>query len=248
MTPDRCLVRSDCGEVGPRGCHFREDKDERRNHSNSQTAISVAAKRASGRWYLVHYCQQCDVATAMLPRADVAVCPGCGRQERAVRLALFVVTGASGSGKTAILPHLTTALPGCAVFDVDLLIDSFKAATGSGSIDWSAFRDAWLSVAHGLAQGGRHVVLLGPFMPEQLDPLPARSWVGEIHFAVLDCGDDVRRQRLEARPPWRERAIEEHLSFAAHLRRLPATLIFTDDSNPARTADRVATWVIERLT
>jgi hypothetical protein len=126
------------------------------------------------------------------------------------------------------------------------LIDSFEMACDTQTVSWPAFRDAWLSVAHGVAQGGRHTVLLGPFMPEQLAPLAARRWVSDIHFAVLDCADDVRRARLTERPPWRERAVDEHIAFAAHLRRSIPTRIATD-TTPACAADLVATWVRETL-
>jgi hypothetical protein len=117
---------------------------------------------------------------------------------------LFVVTGASGSGKTTIYPHLVAVLRECVVFDVDWLLDSFGRACAPGPINWPAFRDTWLSIAHGVAQGGRHTVLLGPLMPDQLSHAAGRPWVTDIHFAVLDCSDDVRRARLAARPPWRE--------------------------------------------
>lgn len=123
------------------------------------------------------------------------------------------MTGASGSGKTAIFPHLAAALPEYAVSDMDWLIDPLKTSTGS--VDWDAFRDAWLSVAHGLAQGRRSTVLLGPLLPEWVETLPSRRWIGPIRFAVLDCSDDQRRARLTQRPAWREHAIEEHLGFAA---------------------------------
>jgi len=111
---------------------------------------------------------------------------------------LFVVTGASGSGKTTVYPHLVAALRECVVFDVDWLLDFFGQACAPGPINWPAFRDAWLSVAHGVAQGGRHTVLLGPLMPEQLRHAAGRRWVTDIHFAVPDCSDDVRRARLGA--------------------------------------------------
>jgi hypothetical protein len=190
----------------------------------------------------VHYCQRCDVAVAMQPGDHLAVCPTCGATESARRLPLFVVTGASGSGKTTVYPHLVATLPECVIFDVDWLIDSFAQACRPGEIAWPAFRDGWLSIAHGVAQGGRHTVLLGPFMPEQLALLPARRWVTDIHFAVLDCTDDSRRARLTGRPPWRERSIDEHIAFAAHLRKTIPTLISTDTS-PTDAADRVADWV-----
>ncbi|GAA2596458.1 hypothetical protein GCM10010399_28770 [Dactylosporangium fulvum] len=195
----------------------------------------------------MHYCEQCEVATVMAPVGDEAVCPVCGARRPARRLPLFVVTGASGSGKTTVLPHLTAALADCMVFDVDWLIGPFRRACEFGDVDWPAFRDAWLSVAHGAAQSGRPTVLVGPFTPEQLDDLPGRRWLTDLHFAVLDCADDVRRARLEARPKWRERAVDRHLDFAAHLRRTVPTSVRTDAGTPAETAGELARWVRDRL-
>jgi hypothetical protein len=45
------------------------------------------------------------------------------------------------------------------VFDVDWLIDPFAQGGSFASLNWPAFRDAWLSVAHGVAQGNfaRHL-------------------------------------------------------------------------------------------
>ncbi|GAA2343246.1 hypothetical protein [Dactylosporangium salmoneum] len=191
----------------------------------------------------MHYCQRCEDPIVMAPQGDVAVCPGCGGSERAKRLPLFVVTGASASGKTALFPHLVDGLGECLVFDVDWLIGPFQRACEFGEVDWPAFRDAWLSVAHGVAQSGRPTVLLGPFVREQLDDLPGRRWVGDVHFAVLDCADDVRAARLEARPRWRERAIERHVAFAERLRKTADTVVRTDDATPAESARRVIDWV-----
>ncbi|MFI5910414.1 hypothetical protein [Dactylosporangium sp. NPDC051541] len=195
----------------------------------------------------MHYCQRCDEPIAMAPRGDLAVCPDCGHAEPARRLPLFIVTGASGSGKTTVFPHLVRGLPECLVFDVDWLIGPFERACEFGEVDWPAFRDAWLSVAHGAAQSGRHTVLLAPFTAEQLDELAGRRWVGDLHFALLDCADDVRTARLEARPRWRERAIERHLAFAAHLRATADTVVRTDDAPPEVSADRLVAWVERRL-
>ncbi|GAA2368288.1 hypothetical protein Cme02nite_27620 [Catellatospora methionotrophica] len=181
----------------------------------------------------MHYCQRCEPAVGLEPTADVAVCSRCGWTEPGRREPLYVVTGASGSGKSAIFAPLAAALPDCVVFDVDWLIDPMKA---TGSLDWDAFRDAWLSVAHGIAQGRRSTVLLGPLMPEQLVGLPSRRWIGPVHFAVLDCTDEQRRARLDARPSWREHAIGEHLAFAAQLRRTISTVLHTRQIRPLNTS------------
>lgn len=188
----------------------------------------------------MHYCQRCEPAVGLEPAGEQAICSSCGWTEPARREPLFVVTGASGSGKTAIFPLLANALPECAVFDMDWLIDPMSTA---GPVDWEAFRDAWLCVAHGVAQGHRSTVLLGPLMPDWLEGLPKRRWIGPIHFVVLDCPDEQRRARLQARPSWRERATERHLSFASYLRQNMDDVLETGTDTPEQTAQRVAAWV-----
>jgi hypothetical protein len=190
----------------------------------------------------MHYCQRCEPAVTLEPTApELGVCPRCGWAETARRAPLFVVTGASGSGKTAIFVPLAAALPEYAVFDMDWLIDPLK--TSDGSVDGDALRDAWLSVAHGLAQGYRSTVLLGPWMPDRVETSPSRRWIGPIRFAVLNCADEQRRARLTQRPSWREQAIDEHLGFAAHMRRTISPVLDTTSDTPHQTALRVAAWV-----
>lgn len=89
----------------------------------------------------------------MEPRDGRAVCPECGRADEAAALRpLFIVTGASGSGKTAVLAPLARMLAGrCVAFDVDLLLDAAGALSGDRPVNWPAFRDAWLAAAHGVA-------------------------------------------------------------------------------------------------
>ena len=135
----------------------------------------------------------------------------------------------------------------CAVFDVDWLIDPLSRAARDGEVDWPSFRDAWLHVAHGVAQNGLATLLLGPFIPEHLESLPGRRWVGEIHYLVLDCPDDLRRQRIEARPRWRARDIDEQTDFARWLRENLVPVIDTSAGSPARVAEAVAAWVKGRV-
>ena len=185
----------------------------------------------------------------MEPHEGLARCPVCGRADDGAAIApLFVVTGASCSGKTAIFAPLTRLLAGrCVTFDVDWLIDPARGLSGGQPIPWSAFRDAWLSVAHGVAQAGLPTVLLGPLTPEHLADLPARRWIGDVHFLLLDCPDDVRRERIEARPAWRSRDIEEQVAFGRWLRQNLTDHVETARGRPHDTATAVAAWVSERL-
>ena len=135
----------------------------------------------------MHYCHSCDTQIAMEPHDGFAICPICGRMDdgAAVR-PLFVVTGASGSGKTAGLAPLAHLLTGrCVTFDVDWLIDAARDLGKGPPVRWPAFQEAWLAIAHGVAQAGMPTVLLGLFIPRHLEELSARRWVGAT--ATFHC-------------------------------------------------------------
>src|SRR3984957_14375488 len=169
----------------------------------------------------------------------VARCPACADvNPHAATRPLFVVTGASGSGKTTIFPELLDRMAGwCAVFDVDWLIDPLGRAGKDRQVDWPAFRDTWLHVAHGVAQNGLPTLLLAPFIPQHLDDLPGRAWVGDLHFLVLDCPDDERPRGVEARPRWRARDIDEQTGYGRWLRENLEPVIDTTSQSPSEGAD-----------
>jgi predicted ABC-type ATPase len=197
----------------------------------------------------VHYCQSCDTPGLMEPRDGHGVCPECGRMDDGAALRpLFIVTGASGSGKTTVFAPLARRLRGRGIaFDADLLLDAAGALSGGQPISWPAFGAAWLAVAHGVAQSGLPTVLLGPFIPGNLDELPARRWIADIHFIVLDCPDELRRARIRARPPWRSHDIEEQVEFGQWLRRNIADRVDTSSGTPEEAAAAVADWIELRL-
>jgi AAA domain-containing protein len=186
----------------------------------------------------------------MEPRNGHAVCPKCGRADEAAALRpLFIVTGASGSGKTAVLAPLARRLAGrCVAFDVDWLMDAASALSSGQPINWPAFRDAWLAVAHGVAQSGMPTVLLGPFIPGHLQELPSRRWIAGIHFIVLDCPDELRRARISARPPWRSRDIDEQVTFGQWLRDNITDRVDTSSGTPEDAAAAIAAWIDRHLT
>jgi broad-specificity NMP kinase len=101
-------------------------------------------------------------------------------------------------------------------------------------------------------QSGRPVVLCGTVVPAQFEHRPERVFVGDIHYLALMCEPAVLRERLRARPAWRdwdERRIDEMLEFEGWVRRNaastepPMELLDTTALTPAATAREVAKWV-----
>jgi hypothetical protein len=171
-------------------------------------------------------------------------CPRCGDQQTVPALPLFVVTGASGTGKTTITGPLRHALPGCEVFDTDVILQT--AALG-----WDTFGNTWLRLAHAIALNGRVTVLCGSMMPGNLEALPARKLIGPIRSCTLDCPDDVLAARLRDRPAWRgtstEAAIAHQQRFGAWLRANIEPCYDTSQHGPAETAEHVAAWINQSM-
>jgi len=187
----------------------------------------------------------------MEPDDGYAVCPRCGRREEAATAPLFVVTGASASGKTTIFGPLARLLSGtCVVFDADWLLDAAGALAGGAplaKLPWDAFDQTWLAVAHGVAQSGLATVLLGTVTPDRVESNIGRRWIGTVHSLVLDCPDDIRRKRIEARPQWRLRDIDEQISFGHWLRNSIVNRVDTSQCSPEEASAEIARWVKARL-
>jgi hypothetical protein len=199
----------------------------------------------------MHYCQSCPEPTAMEPDGEVARCPSCGRTDQADRRPVFMITGASGSGKTTVFAPLASMLARrCVVFDVDWLLDPAQALSGAktlAELPWDSFWDAWFSVAHGVAQSGLPAALLGPSMSGRLDEFPVRKWIGEIYWFLLDCSDDAPRARIQARPRWRSRDIDQQIDFGRWLRDNITDQVDTTAMSPEETVRAVSDRVMDRL-
>jgi RNase adaptor protein for sRNA GlmZ degradation len=178
------------------------------------------------------------------PAASLLRCASCGAVTEVPALPLFVVTGASGVGKTTVIAPLRGLLPECEVFEGDPI--SQIAALG-----WDVFGDTWLRIAHGVALNGRSTVLCTSLIPSRLETHPARKLLGRIYFCNLDCPDDELAARLRARPPWRHSSTEEviltHQRFAAWLREHIDPTWDTSTLTPDEAAERIAAWIRPQL-
>ncbi len=199
-------------------------------------------------------CGMYEVEREVLADADhgfvTAICGSCGARIRFRRRPLYVVTGASGTGKTATCHELTKRQPGFLVLESDILWGVIDVPDEAG-ID--RYWNAWLRVVRNIHQGPQSVILCGTLVPEVLDRQPERRYIGETHYLALTADPNAQERRLRARPAWRESSepafIEEHLRFNRWLIEHAGAgapswaLVDTTDQTVSQTADAVLAWI-----
>jgi len=157
------------------------------------------------------------------------------------KLPLFVVTGASGTGKTTVSSSLRKLLPDFDVFDMDII----------NNVDWQIAKANWLKIAYSISLSGRGTVLCGTLVPENIESAAYKDKFKHILYINLDCNDQVREQRLKARG-WNDEAVEDHKNFARWLRENsdrafdpPMPTIDTSNLSPEEAAEQIKHWVIQ---
>jgi broad-specificity NMP kinase len=183
-----------------------------------------------------------------------AICPRCGHGHRFIQLPLFVVTGASGAGKTVVCLELVGRIPECVCIECDIF---WRPEFATPEDNYRGFRNLCLRVAKNVGQSGRPVVLFGSAIPEQYETCPERRYFTEIHYLALVCEDEALVKRLQGRPGWRKSAEPETLRKMAefnrwfkenaHNTRPPVTLLDTTGLSIEQSVAHVAGWIRSRL-
>jgi hypothetical protein len=165
-----------------------------------------------------------------------------GGSERSSKSTLIVVTGAPGSGQSALAPLVARALPDVAVFDIDVLVEPVSAMLG---VDirghrsvWPAYRELWMTVLGAAGAAHRPVVFFANALPSEIEDAARRAGIGEIDWLVLDCRDDTRVARLRSRGE-PESVLEEASTDAGELRRLGAPIVANDSTDPTAVASDI---------
>jgi hypothetical protein len=200
-------------------------------------------------------CDACQAWISPIYHKDngTACCPGCGHLEPHQFLPLFIVTGPSGAGKTAVVRPLQQLLPDWEVFETDILWDS--------NGDWNMVKGNWLRIAASLAQRphGRPTILCGTLLPVDIAASGFGSLIygfSAVHWLALLCSEEALTARLRARPPWRgttEEFVLEHQQLSRWLADKahtafdpPLTVLDTTESTSAQTAEQIRDWAVTK--
>lgn len=159
---------------------------------------------------------------------------------------LSIVTGSPGAGKSSVAEALIARNPPFLVFDADWLLDDISLLTGQAVAEtshlWPQYRRLWIAIARMIGRNGRHTVLFIPVEPAEIVDLLPASWRGTVQWCLLDCDDQARRERLQARG-WGEDAINDAIADGEALRRQIVSVVDTSRSD----ADEVAAELLTRL-
>ncbi|MGL6173652.1 MAG: AAA family ATPase [Cellulosilyticaceae bacterium] len=185
---------------------------------------------------------------------SLAICPSCNYEYEFKRLPLFIITGASGAGKSSIGLELAKKMNEVIVMESDILwSDKFIDPTNQ----YKEYGEMWLRLCKNISQGGKPVVLCGSCVPERFEGSNEVRYFSEIYYLALVCEDDVIRARLKARPDWRKCGSEEfikvHIDFNNWFKEnadriaTPIELIDTSYQNKEQTLEQVIAWISEKL-
>jgi adenylate kinase len=202
----------------------------------------------AGRRLVFNVCPNCGeyrVDKLVLPEGPYAVCPVCEYRHRFVRLPLFIVTGASGTGKTTTCLTAAACTKDFVLMESDILYsDEIK--------DLERYREMWLRVCKNISQAGKSVILCGSCIPSQFESRVERRYFSAIHYLAMVCDDEALAFRLRSRPAWRrcsdDEYIARHVEFNRWLKENasttepPMTLLDTTEITVDESVARLLHW------
>lgn len=225
-------------------------------------SLQVATSRGTEiRIEMMNACMQCGSYNAdkfIVPADDkgqssfaYAICPECGYKQIFRHLPLFIVCGASGTGKTAACTYLATNIQKFIPLDGDIL---WCPVFNQPEDNYTTFYELWLRVAKNISQAGRPVVLFnaGGGVPANISNTIEQRYFSAIHILALTCEGEILKQRLQERPSWRdcnETFILTQLAFNQWYISVrpslipPVTILDTSHNTVQQTAKSIIAWV-----
>jgi len=178
------------------------------------------------------------------------ICPNCNEKQPLKQLPLFIITGASGVGKSTLSIELYKKETDYIVMESDILwFDFFNTFED----DYRTYRETWLRVCKNISQAGKPVVLCGCSVPKQFENCVERRYFSEIYYLACVCDSDLLEKRLrEGRNVNDENLIKSSTSFNQWLKdnadktEPNITLLDTSTKSVEEASEFVDKWIKER--
>jgi len=165
---------------------------------------------------------------------------------------LFIVSGASGIGKSTACELLFQCESDYIVLESDILWHSVY--DGPPDDGYRAYRELCLTLCAHISQIGKPCVLCGCGEPWHFEVCDARQYFTEIHyFAIVGCDKTLETRMREGRSISDTDWIQGSQHFNRWLRENgeqtspPMRLLDNSDLTPIETAEIIHQWIKERL-
>lgn len=166
------------------------------------------------------------------------------------KMPLYIVTGASGSGKTSMIKELRRIMPEYDVFDYDVIIPFLiKDKKYFDKEDTRKLQNIWLRVAQDIAECGRKTILCGIIDPEDLKRSMGFKHFRQVCFLLLHCDDRTRELRLRARSKVSDKKIQYNRKLAhslmeyARYNKPTVPIIDTSNTEVTKVAEQISEWI-----
>lgn len=149
---------------------------------------------------------------------DRIACPRCGHSWQFLKLPLFVVTGASGVGKTTTVQALQGLTRDFVCLDGDMFYNIMPHETQE---DYMAQTEQMMAFARNVMQCGRPTVWARAGNIHMLDQGYGARFFSGVHVLALVCGEEeLRRRMAEGRgidePGWIQSSVDYNRYFIGH--------------------------------
>ncbi|MFD0696375.1 AAA family ATPase [Paenibacillus sp. GCM10027628] len=169
------------------------------------------------------------------------------------KVPLYIVTGASGSGKTTVIKELRRLMPDYDVFDYDDIIPFINEDKARFNKETThLIQNIWLRVARDIAESGRITILCGIVSPKDIEKCEDLHYFSHIYYLILHCDDKTRETRLRTRKRMTEQKIQSNLKLArsfiknADKYSPPMPIVDTSKTDAAKVAKQIKEWVQEQ--
>jgi len=195
-------------------------------------------------------CGEYRADKAIVREGAYAICANCRFRHKFIQLPLFILTGASGVGKSTVCLELAAKMKDVVVMESDIL---WRAEFNQPETNYREYRETWLRVCKNISQAGKPVVLCGVGVPTQFEQCIERRYFSELHYLALICDDQILASRLRNLPTLRGSLKDEYIKEQVVFNRWllnnaqntepPMTLLDTSEITVDETVEKVERWI-----
>ena len=166
-----------------------------------------------------------------------------------IKQPLFIISGASGVGKSTMCELLFQNETDYIVLESDIL---WHDVHNTPDNNYKPYRQTWLNLCANISQFGKPVVLCGSATPEQFESLPERELFTDIHYlAVVSDPANLEKRMREGRAITDKNWIDSSVNFNDWLIKNGEshgiTILDTTNLTPQQAAQTTDAWIQSKI-